>query len=268
MKAGSKGSQNWLILSVMAICMVFALSASAQVQTEKTTTPGQATTTSTVERGEVVSVQGNDLIVKMENGEIRHFPNVPESARVTVDGKELGIHDLQPGMKLQRTITTTTTPLTITKVETVTGTVFAVYPPDSVILTLENKKNQRFKVPKGQKFDVNGNQVDVFHLKKGMQVSASKVTEAPATVVAEARKVTGTAPPPPPAPPANAPILIAQEAPVAPAAAPAAAATPAKLPKTASELPLIGLLGAILCALSLISMGVRKSFAGLVTTRR
>ena len=44
-------------------------------------------------------VDGNDLVVKMEDGTIRHFPNVPESARVTVDGKELGIHDLKPGMR-------------------------------------------------------------------------------------------------------------------------------------------------------------------------
>ena len=32
---------------------------------------------------------GNDLVVKMEDGTIRHFPNVPESAKVIVDGKEL-----------------------------------------------------------------------------------------------------------------------------------------------------------------------------------
>lgn len=255
MKAGNTGAQTWAVLAVMALCTVLTLSVSAQVQTQKTVTQGQAAITQSVERGEVVSVVGNDLIVKMENGEIRHFPNVPEDARATVDGKQLGIHDLKPGMKLQRTITTTTTPLTITKVETVTGKVFAAYPPETVILTLENGKNQKFKVPEGQTFNVNGNEVDVFHLKKGMEVSASKVTEAPSTIVAEAKKVTGTAPPPPAPPPANAPILIAQ---AAPAAAPAAAAAPEKLPKTASELPLIGLLGAALCLLSLSSMAIRK----------
>ena len=38
----------------------------------------------------------------MEDGTIRHIANVPESARIMVDGKELGVHDLKPGMKLER----------------------------------------------------------------------------------------------------------------------------------------------------------------------
>ena len=72
-----------------------------------------------------MTVSGSDLVVKMADGTIRNFENVPESARVTVDGKQLGIHDLKPGMKLQRTITTTTTPMTITTVQTVKGKVWA-----------------------------------------------------------------------------------------------------------------------------------------------
>ena len=72
----------------------------------------------------------NDLIIKMENREIRHITNVPESARATVDGREIGIHDVRVGMKLEKTITTTTTPRMVTKVETVTGKVFHVTPGD------------------------------------------------------------------------------------------------------------------------------------------
>jgi len=83
--------------------------ARAQVQTQTSTTAGQPTHAVTVERGEVVYVSGNDMVVKMEDGSLRNFENISESARVTVDGRELGIHDLKPGMKLQRTITVTTT---------------------------------------------------------------------------------------------------------------------------------------------------------------
>ena len=68
-----------------------------QVQTDTSVTHGPASKMVTVERGEVVSVVGNDLFVKMDDGQIRHFPNVPESTKVNVDGKELGIHDLKPG---------------------------------------------------------------------------------------------------------------------------------------------------------------------------
>src|ERR1700758_4202820 len=106
--------KRWrLPVSVVAVC-AFALSMSAQVKTETTTTSGQATQEVTVERGEVVYVSGNDLMVKMEDGSIRHFPNVPESGRVTVGGQKLGVHDLKPGMKLERTLTVTSTPQTVT----------------------------------------------------------------------------------------------------------------------------------------------------------
>jgi len=242
-----------LLFLVGAVCLAFTLSMSAQVQTS-TSTQGQGATVSTqVERGEVVYVSGNDLVVKMEDGTIRHFANVPESARATVDGQELGIHDLKPGMKLQRTITTTSVSKVVTTVKSVTGKVWFVNPPSSVILTMENGKNQEFKIPNNQKFNVNGQMVDAWGLKKGMTVSATKVVESPEVVVSERRKVTGSSPPPPPPPPADVPILVVEEvaAPVEVAQAPAP-----ELPKTGSELPLIGLLG-LLCLAS--SFGLRTA---------
>ena len=239
MKSKTGWTQTWLVLAVGALCLAFTLSMSAQVKTETTTERGQAVHETTVERGEVVLVNGNDLVVKMENGEIRHFANVPESARATVDGRQLGIHDLKPGMRLQRTLTVTTTPKTITTVQTVTGKVWHISPPNSVILTLEDGTNQQFKIPKGQKFTVDGQETDAWGLKKGMNVSATKIVEVPETEVEHQRQLSSSMPPPPPPPPADAPILIAELEP-APAPAPAA---PAELPKTGSLLPLIGLLG-------------------------
>src|SRR5512135_1420416 len=244
----------WLMLAMGVISLAFTLSMNAQVKTESATTRGQATHETTVEKGEVVLVSGNDLVVKMEDGTIRHFPNVPESARVNVDGQELGIHDLKPGMKLQRTITTSTIPETITTVQTVTGKVWSVNPPTSVILTLEDGSNQQFKIPKGQKFMIDGQETDAWGLRKGMKVSATKIVEAPQTVIEHQRQVTGSMPPPPPAPPAEAPILIAS---AQPAPVPAPAAEPAELPKTAGWLPLIGLLGSLALASSLGLKAIR-----------
>lgn len=244
----------WLMLAMGVISLAFTLSMNAQVKTESTTARGQATHETTVEKGEVVLVSGNDLVVKMEDGSIRHFPNVPESARVNVDGQELGIHDLKPGMKLQRTITTSTIPETITTVQTVTGKVWSVNPPTSVILTLEDGSNQQFKIPKGQKFMIDGQETDAWGLRKGMKVSATKIVEAPQTVIEHQRQVTGSMPPPPPAPPAEAPILIAS---AQPAPVPAPAAEPAELPKTAGWLPLIGLLGSLALASSLGLKAIR-----------
>jgi LPXTG-motif cell wall-anchored protein len=253
-------THEWLVLAVGAVCIAFTLSMSAQVQTSTTTAKGKATVDNHVESGEVVYVSGNDLVVKMSDGTIRHVANVSESARVLVDGKELGIHDLKPGMKLQRTITTTTTPKTITTVQSVTGTVWYVSPPNSVILTLADGKNQSFKIPKNQKFNVDGQMVDAWGLKKGMSISATKIVETPITVVSVNKTITGEMPPPPPPPPADVPILVVveEEVPV-PAPAQVAQAAPAELPKTGSELPLIGLLGFLALASAFGLRTVRKS---------
>jgi hypothetical protein len=292
MKSSNSWMRSGLVLALGTVCVVFALNAGAQVKTTTSIQPGQSSKVVQVDRGEVLAVEGNDLIVRMEDGSVRHFENIPESAKVTVDGKQLGIHDLKPGMKLQRTITTTTTPHTVTTILTVTGKVWHVTPPLSVILTLENGTNQSFKIPKDQKFDVNGEMVDAFGLRKGMVVRAIKIVEeAPMTTTTEQKSVTGTMPTPPPSLPADTPLLIAQGAPTAappeateappgaapassgasspaPTEAPAAATTelPAAPVKTNSTtggyLPLIGLgiLG-LLIVLVVVRFSRRKSHA-------
>ncbi len=223
----------WPVIATTTACLAFTLSLSAQVETKTTTATGKAAVVTKVERGEVVTVSGNDLVVKMADGTIRNFENVPESARVTVDGKQLGIHDLKPGMKLQRTITTTSTPMTITTVQTVKGKVWYINPPLSIILTLEDGKNQQFKIPEDQKFEVDGQMVDAWGVRKGMIITATKIVEQPATEVTQEKTVTGTA-----LPPAGVPILVAEggeEAVPTPTAEPATA--PAAAPEAASGLP-------------------------------
>jgi hypothetical protein len=253
MNSATPKTYLWLLLVVAAVSVAVTMNMSAQVKAETKTTAGQPTHEVTVERGEVVLIEGNDLMVKMQDGSIRHFPNVPESARAVVDGKELGIHDLKPGMKLERTITVTTTPQTVTTVQTVTGKVWHINPPHSVILSLEDGTNQQFKIPNGQKFMVDGQETDAWGLKKGMKVSATKIVEVPETVIAHQKAVTGSAPPPPPPPPADAPILVAAAEP-----APAPAAAPKELPKTDSLLPLAGLLGSISFLTSILLGAIRK----------
>jgi len=235
------------ILAVGAIGLAFTVRMNAQVQTNSSTSAGASSHKVTVEHATVLTVEGNDVFVKMEDGSIRHIANVSDSARVTVDGKELGVHELKPGMHLQKTVTVVSTPKVITTTQTVTGKVWHVNPPLNVILTMDDGTNQQFKIPNGQKFMVNGKETDAFGLKKGMMVSATKVVEEPITEVEHQAKLTGRMPPPPPPPAADQPILIAVVTP-APAAAPAPEAAPAALPKTGSQLPLIGLLGLLLLA--------------------
>jgi len=242
------------LLGAGIVSLAFAVAMLAQDTTRTQTTTGAGSKKFQVERGEVIYVSGNDLVVKMENGEIRSV-TVPDSARATVDGKELSVHDLQPGMKLQRTIVTTATPRTVTTIRTISGKVWHVNAPNTVILTLPDHTNKQYRIPKGQKFMIDGQEVTAFELKKGMNVSATVLTAVPETVVAEQRKVTGSAPPPPPTPPIQGALLIETPAPApAPTQVAAAEPAPAKLPKTASALPLIGFLG-LLC--SGLSVGMR-----------
>jgi hypothetical protein len=190
-----------VVLAAAVLCVGLAASMRAQVQSTTTASPGVPTQEVKIERGEVVAVKGNDLFLLMDNGVLRHFPDVPDSAKVMVDGKQLGIHDLVPGMKLVRATVTTTTPYVVTTVETVSGKVWQVNPPLIVILTLENGQNQEFKIPDGQKFTVDGTETDAFGLKKGMVVTATKIVEVPETVVTKEKIVAGTMP-------QNVPVLI------------------------------------------------------------
>jgi hypothetical protein len=259
MKSDSIWIRTTLALAAGALCLAVAVSTSAQVQTHTTTTTGKTTHEVEVQNGEVVAVDGNHLFVKMSDGTLRDFPNVPESAKATVDGQQLGIHELKPGMKLQHTTITSTTPQVVTTVETVTGKVWHVTPPLSVILTMENGQNQSFKIPDGQKFMVSGQETDAWGLKKGMNVSATRITETPLTSVSQHTQVTGTMSP-------DAPVLIAKGGPTA---APGGAETTTaegtsgtasgQLPKTATGLPLVGILGLLLILTSVGMTLLRRS---------
>jgi hypothetical protein len=244
------------LLAAGIACLSLAVAGNAQVQTETIITQDSPTKSAKVERGEVVYVSGHDLVVKKDNGSIVHFANVSDSARATVDGKQLSIHDLKPGMQLQRTIITTTTPRTVTTVQNVSGSVWHVNPPRSVILTLEDGTNQQFQIPDGQKISVNGELKDSWGLKKGMKVSATRVVETPETVVSQQTRVSGTAPQAVAPPPADEPIFFAMLVqPVNPAAQ--ATETPAELPETGTMLPLIGLLGLVTVGSSLTLRTIR-----------
>lgn len=248
--------------------IAFPMPCAAQVQSSKTVSHGEAVKEVKIERSEIVYVKGNTVVLKMEDGTLKEFDDVSDSMSFMVDGKPVNIHNARVGMKLEKQTITTTTPRVVTTVENVTGKVWHVTPPSKVILTLENGENQEFTIPKGQKFMIDGRETDAWGLKKGMRVTAQRVTEVPETVVAQEVKRTGTAPPPPP-PKEEIPILVVvtQPVPVLPvqiaASQPTKPAEPApkKLPKTASDLPLIGLLGAFFCGLSLMAMSIRVLFS-------
>ena len=84
MESKARWTHAWLVLAVGAVVMAFTLGMSGQVQTKTNTTTDAASVNTKVENGEVVTVSGNDLVVKMADGSLRHVADVPDSARVTV----------------------------------------------------------------------------------------------------------------------------------------------------------------------------------------
>lgn len=241
------------------LLLAVSLPAVAQVQTKTTTTQGPTTKQVTIQRGEITYIKGHTVVVKMEDGTLEQFDNVPDNLRFTVDGKPVSIRNAQVGMKLEKQTITTSQPQMITTVETVTGKVWRVTPPHSVILTLENGQNQQFKIPEGQKFSVDGKETDAWGLRKGMTVSAQKVTEVPVTVATQQILRTGTAPAaatPAPTLRPDVPLLVVGAAPKANVNPPVETAqvesAPKTLPATASDIPIWGLLGLVFCSLGLM----------------
>jgi len=149
---------------------------------------------------------------------------------------------LKPGMKVTAVITTTTTvtPVTVTEVRqaevlAVSGSAIIVRGPSgNRMWTAKDVAGRNIKIFR------EGKAVEISELKAGDRLTATIVSEKPPQKVSEQQvnaMVHG-------APAAPAPAPEAAPAP-APEPAPAAEAPAKKLPKTASQVPLVGLVGVL-----------------------
>src|SRR6185295_5418938 len=95
-------------LAFAALCVVGAVATSAYAQTS---------TTTTMQKFEVLSVAGNQLVARLGDGTTKEY-TVPETFRFQVEGKELTVHDLKPCRTGTATIKTITTeqPVYVTEV--------------------------------------------------------------------------------------------------------------------------------------------------------
>jgi len=195
-------------------------------------------TTYEVKSGTVVSVFGDQLVVKMGDGSMKEI-TVPAGFKFNVDGRQVGLSELTPGTNLTATIKTSHRPETVHTTTIRNGEVLKV--TGSTLWVREDGVNKSIKVPTGFKFDMNGEKVGISDLRPGTKLTAEIVTTSERTVSDRDVQIAGSTPPPPPAPalaPAPAPMAEPEPAPAA----------PAELPKTASPLPLIGILGLALMA--------------------
>jgi hypothetical protein len=186
--------------------------------------------------GDVVAVYDGKLVVKMSTGEVREF-TPPADRRFEVDGQMLSLGELKPGTHLSATITTTTTPEVVRTVVLKNAEVVNVQGSNMVV-----KQDGQFKsynVPAGFTFLIDGEKVPVSKLSSGTKLNAEIVYRSEKMVTEQEVKIGGAAPV---VAPVETPSAAAEPiAEVAPAAEP-------EMPKTASNLALLGLLGLALVA--------------------
>jgi LPXTG-motif cell wall-anchored protein len=243
---------------------VIVLAGAALLSLLPAITRAQTTTTSTETKTfRVIAVDGNQLVVRLPEG-TREL-NVPDDFRFMVNGQSMSVHELKPGMSGTATITTrtTTTPVTVTEVKN--GTVEQV--SGSSILVRTEQGFRMFSEGDLEKRNVkiykDGQPVKLTDLSRGDHLAATIVTEKPPKVMTQ-RQVNAT--------------LAASGAPGAAATAGSATGSPATgssatgsptrssrsgasssasaapsssagtgraLPKTASQAPLLALVGAL-----------------------
>ena len=197
-----------------------------------------------VKSGTVVAAFNDQLVVKMANGETKEI-TVPPGFMFTVDGKQVGLADLQPGTHLTAKITTTETPHTVKTTEIRNGEVVRVV--GNTVWLRENGKVKSYPVPKDFKFNVDGQQVGVDQLRPGYKVTAEIIKSAEHKVTTRTVEASGNAPAPPPEPMPMIILVPVHVEAAAPAAEPAPAPEEKKtLPATASPIPFVGLTGLLL----------------------
>jgi len=175
---------------------VMVLTAAPLAQTTKTTEPsGTAKATTSTMTGEVVLVDGNNVLVRMQpNSQYRIF-NVQPDRQFIIDGQPKTVKELTPGTVLTATVTTRAQPVTDRTTTVTNGTVWFVDKArNHLIVTMNNGENRSYDVPQGFKFTVEGKPTTIDDLRQGMKLSATKIVSEPRTEISKETVVTGKSP--------------------------------------------------------------------------
>ena len=185
--------QRRITISV-AMFSMFALAAGLQAQTSSTTKEtGKTEVTTEQITGEVVLVDGNILLARMQpSGQYRMF-NIQSNQQFMIDGKPKRLADLTPGTFLTATAVTTTQPITVRTTTVTNGTVWYVQ-GNYVILTIDNGQQREYTVPDSFTFTSEGKPATVKDLRKGMKVSATKIVATPTSEISKELVITGKGP--------------------------------------------------------------------------
>ncbi len=226
---------------LFALIVVFALGlAFAGAPLAQTTSKVQ------VHQFEVISVDGQRLVVRDESGTNEY--TVPDDFRMTVNGKKMTVSELKPGMKGTATVTTTTTSKPVYVTDIKEGVVLDTS-PGSITIRGTDGVRKRFTRDQldqqGVQIYKDGKVIRLDQAQNGDTITATIVSKSQPVVVTEKDVQATTAakakPETPPAQMAKADTTPAATTPPAatpPAAAPAAEpVTPATPPAAVAPAP-------------------------------
>ena len=224
-----------VLMAALGVCLVAVAGVSAQT----------TTTSQEVKQFQVVSVDGNKVVVKGAQG--TQEITVPPDFQLTVDGKPVTVQELKPGMRGTARITTTTTvtPVSVTEVKNGevlqrTGSSIIVRGEKGIQMFTEGDVEKR-----GVKILRDGRPIAFTELNAGDRLSATIITEKPPRVMTERQVQAALSSPASaaatPGAPASRPTSGTTAA--APAGSTGTAAPARTLPKTASVWPMVGLGG-------------------------
>lgn len=243
----------------------------------------QSSSTTEVKQFEVISVNGNKVVVRGQAGNTQEI-TVPADFRMTVDGKPVTVADLKPGMRGSATITTTTTVVPVHVTEVRNGVVMRKV-GNSIIVRREDNTVHMFSeadvTSRRATLMRGGRPISITDLNEGDRLTATIVTDAPPKVMTQ-RDVDAAMASAPASRGAGAGASAGATsssragagagsgagastgaaraaAPAQSSSAGAASSAPRQLPKTASPLPAIGLIGAASMTLgALLSLRRRR----------
>jgi hypothetical protein len=227
------------IQSKLSVCLL-SLALSPVALAQETVTESNAVTHQ-VRAAEVLAVYGDKVLVKEANGDNEY--TVPEGFKWQLDGQPITIDQLRPGMKVSAVITDKVTTRQVKLTRVASATVMQIAPGGIVVKNAKGElRSYNFKDSSGNdiRFIRDHKEMSLRNVKQGERLTGTIVTTLPPQMISQ-REVEAKAVAPAPAP---APVEVA-------------AATPPVLPRTASPLPLLGLIAALSAGVALILRGAR-----------
>jgi hypothetical protein len=140
--------------------------------------PASAQTSYEIRNATVISAWENTVVFRNEKGETRQI-ELPAGFMVNVDGKDVPVSALKPGMKVSATVKTTTSPVVVQTKTLKDAKV--IKNAGGILYVRESDGIHSYNIPAGFRFDVGGAKLRLEELQQGQHLNATIVHTATGT---------------------------------------------------------------------------------------